>query len=120
MSLAPCRECGKEVSTEAPGCPHCGVPHPTMTFAEVAPYYRTEFQRIRESNEAYKGQWNWAAFFFGPLWALTKGVWLAPAICLGLGLITHGVAAIGYWFVFGARGNYMYYCAHTKNQQIAV
>jgi hypothetical protein len=29
MALAPCRECGREVSTEAPSCPSCGVPRPT-------------------------------------------------------------------------------------------
>jgi len=28
MALKPCRECGKEVSTEAKSCPHCGVPDP--------------------------------------------------------------------------------------------
>ena len=26
MALASCRECGKEVSTEAAACPHCGAP----------------------------------------------------------------------------------------------
>ena len=28
MTLTPCRECGQQVSTEAPSCPHCGVPEP--------------------------------------------------------------------------------------------
>lgn len=28
MALKPCRECKKPVSTEAPSCPHCGVPTP--------------------------------------------------------------------------------------------
>ncbi len=28
MSLASCRECGKEVSTQASTCPHCGAPWP--------------------------------------------------------------------------------------------
>lgn len=28
MSLSPCRECGKQISTEAPSCPQCGTPHP--------------------------------------------------------------------------------------------
>lgn len=31
MPLAQCRECGKEVSTEAVLCPHCGVPRPTVS-----------------------------------------------------------------------------------------
>ena len=29
MALARCRECQRKVSTEAPSCPHCGVPNPT-------------------------------------------------------------------------------------------
>lgn len=28
MTLAPCRECGKQVSNEAAACPHCGVSLP--------------------------------------------------------------------------------------------
>lgn len=28
MSLTTCRECGREVSTEAVACPHCGAPGP--------------------------------------------------------------------------------------------
>jgi Host cell surface-exposed lipoprotein len=29
MALKPCTECGKEVSTQAPTCPHCGKTDPT-------------------------------------------------------------------------------------------
>ena len=29
MALIPCRECGANVSIEAPTCPHCGAPDPT-------------------------------------------------------------------------------------------
>jgi Zn finger protein HypA/HybF involved in hydrogenase expression len=29
MALAPCRECGKQISTEAGNCPSCGAPNPT-------------------------------------------------------------------------------------------
>lgn len=28
MALAPCRECGKQVSTQAPTCPNCGAARP--------------------------------------------------------------------------------------------
>jgi hypothetical protein len=28
MALKPCRECGREVSTDAAGCPSCGAPWP--------------------------------------------------------------------------------------------
>jgi hypothetical protein len=29
MALKPCRECGRDVSTEAAACPHCGAAAPT-------------------------------------------------------------------------------------------
>lgn len=28
MALVTCRECKKEVSSEARSCPHCGIAHP--------------------------------------------------------------------------------------------
>lgn len=35
MTLQPCRECGKETSTEATTCPGCGVPNPTGSSAAL-------------------------------------------------------------------------------------
>ena len=37
MALKPCRECGKQVSTEAVTCPHCGVPQPASVETPVPP-----------------------------------------------------------------------------------
>lgn len=37
MALKPCRECGREVSTEALTCPHCGIPRPTAPGDTTAP-----------------------------------------------------------------------------------
>ena len=48
---------------------------PDARFAALSPYYQQEFSQITASGEIYKGKWNWAAFFFGGLWALTKGAW---------------------------------------------
>ncbi|HEU0016431.1 MAG TPA: hypothetical protein VFQ45_22315 [Longimicrobium sp.] len=30
MALMYCRECGQKISSEAPTCPRCGVPHPVL------------------------------------------------------------------------------------------
>lgn len=35
MAIKPCRECKKDVSTEAAVCPHCGVPKPTEVKASA-------------------------------------------------------------------------------------
>jgi hypothetical protein len=89
-------------------------------FSGLSQYYQDEFKKIYESGESYKGKWNWAAFFFGAIWALTKGVWLAPVICIVASIFTYSIAGIIYWFIFGARGNYMYYCAYVKKKQLPI
>ena len=35
MALAPCRECGAQISDQAPACPHCGVPRAAPQIAPV-------------------------------------------------------------------------------------
>ena len=82
----------------------------------LSPYYQEEFKKIWESGEVYKGKWNWAAFFFGGFWALTKGTWLSAVISLGLCFL--GGIGIIYWFIFGFRGNYIYYTLHAKGKQL--
>jgi len=34
MALKPCKECKKEVSTQARKCPHCGVSYPTKNITQ--------------------------------------------------------------------------------------
>ena len=43
-------------------------------------YYQEEFKRIYDSNESYKGKWNWWAFFFTGIWCITKSCWLFAVI----------------------------------------
>ncbi|HMY73265.1 MAG TPA: GYF domain-containing protein [Blastocatellia bacterium] len=100
---------------------------PVIVLSGLPVYYQEEFRKIAGSNEVYKGKWNSAAFLFTFIWALTKGVWLAPLvwgsvftailfISCGFGVVLAPV----FWILFGVRGNYMYYCASQKNQQIVV
>lgn len=35
MALTKCKECGKEVSTNAKTCPHCGVKHPGVSAKDM-------------------------------------------------------------------------------------
>jgi hypothetical protein len=35
MALSSCRECGKQVSSEAKGCPYCGIDSPVLTTGTV-------------------------------------------------------------------------------------
>jgi len=144
---ASCPGCGRAVSQGQSHCSECGVyTHAAQAGAKVAamldnlpwnppqaqpsagavapawpdlsPYYQKEFRLIYESGESYKGKWNWAAFIFGFIWALTKGLWLPFLVALIVSIMTSGIGGVVYWFIFGARGNYMYYCAKAKNKQL--
>ncbi len=139
-----CQECGAETIEKQEMCTRCGCMLKTSTgktknfldainnfnsepddvmdldFSSLPVYYQNEFKKIYESNESYKGKFNWYAFFFAAVWALTKGCWLSALACFGVSMITAGVGGVIYWFVFGFRGTYMYYCSYVKNKQCIV
>lgn len=83
-------------------------------------YYKKEFKQIYDSKESYKGKWNWDAFLWGPFWALSKGAWQSAVIALAICIFTGGAAYFLYWFVWGVRGNYIYYTLHVKKKQLPV
>ncbi|MCP5498228.1 MAG: DUF2628 domain-containing protein [Leptospiraceae bacterium] len=87
-----------------------------QSFLYLKPYYQEEFNRIQQSNEAYKGKWNWAAFFFGIIWALSKGLILSAIVCIVTTGFTAGIAAFFWIFYYPLRGNYMYYKKVAKHQ----
>ena len=110
-----CRFCGSFVNS-----PLSGAWLRQAAVSGLSPYYHEEFQKIEGTNESYKGKWNWAAFFFGAIWALTKGLWLPALICFIGSLLTGGILGIIYWFIFGARGNYMYFCKVVRQRDLAI
>lgn len=117
-----CQNCGNKTTDGQEICTNCGVrlqsinySNKTSSFSsnndEVNGYYQTEFQKIKSSNEAYKGKWNWAAFFFGPLWAMYKGMWGLGLIGFAIGVILSQTVVIPFIvsIFFASRGNYSYY-----------
>jgi len=124
-----CQACGAVTNINMEQCASCGtflknirniVSTSTVSsdFSYLPAYYRAEFKKIHESNEAYKGRWNWSACVFNFLWAFQKGLWLSGSICLIVSILTGGIAGIIYSLVYGIRGNYIYYSAHAKNKQM--
>src|ERR1700675_1610416 len=85
------------------------------TFPE---YYQNEFQKIRDSNEEYKGKWNWAAFLAGPVWAYAKGLQTVVVVYVLAIIFTFGISILAYAVIFGLRGNYMYYTKLTKSRNL--
>jgi len=90
------------------------------SFAGLSNYYQMEFSKIYNSNETYKGRFNWAAFLFGPLWALSKGLYVAAIIALVASVATGGFLGLVAAAVFGGRGNWFYYCLFVKGKQLPI
>ncbi len=135
-----CYKCGSELLDEAMFCPKCGCQQPSVNrndstiystekassntnskdFSSLDPYYQERFQMFLNNNEQDTISWNWWAFLFGPLWGLTKGLWLSAIIAVLATILTSGIGGVVYWFIYGLRGNYMYYCKYTRGEQKAV
>ncbi len=125
-----CQSCGSITNENQEICIKCGVrlikkytTYNSSPNAFLDPYYQEEFGKISGSNEKYKGKWNWCAFFFSWIWALTKGLW-------GLALITlviegtifaipgqSSVLNLAVAILWGIRGNYFYYNLYTNDKQ---
>ena len=99
------------------------------------PYYQKEFQKIHESHEAYKGKWNWWAFFFTGFWALSKGCYvlglfiLISSIVINMLLpmpkyplgqhvfITFGGITVLWALIMGYRGTWFYFLTKVGKTQ---
>lgn len=57
MALIKCPECGKEVSSSAPSCPHCGYVLKKTTSAPTYHRYESRSSRLyeKEYDRKYKG-----------------------------------------------------------------
>lgn len=155
-----CGKCGASVQTGTGLCPYCGnqltISHPPKTpqrdstqgkycngvyatvsaipgFNFLKPYFQDEFNKIDESNEKYKGKWNWPAFLFSVLWFATKGIWLpfvvfivveVIVLLIGMGVIdslrfievVNNVGGLGVCIFSGFRGNYFYFKKFARGE----
>lgn len=122
-----CQACGAETREKQEQCVKCNALLDTVEksamrekLKHLPRYYRAECLKIYESDERYRGKWNWAAFFFGPLWALFNGLWLATLVSMVLGMVTFGLAFFLVCFIYGVRGNWIYYSVRVKEHQIVI
>lgn len=117
-----CQNCGSETSENQEICINCGFILQSMIESRgegdhtiksvgLTEYYQDEFKKIKSSNGTYKGKWNWAAFFFGVLWAFYKGMWQVGLITFFISYITSWsyIIPLAVWGLLGLRGNYLYY-----------
>jgi hypothetical protein len=90
---------------------------PTFDTSTLAEKYADEFKKIHQSNGLYKGGFNVMAFLFGPLWALSKGLWLHALVVVVAILLTGGLLAVPAWIFTGVRGTHVFYLKHVHGQQ---
>ena len=88
----------------------------------MKPYYQEEFKKINDSNNTYNGKWNWPAFFFSWIWGLTKGLWVAALINIGLTIVLSYLkitwASLAISIFWGIRGNYLYHNLVVNKKQL--
>ncbi len=137
-----CQNCGAETSEKQEMCVKCGSmlekyqpkknnfgdftfsssggKKPNYDFSELPPYYQGEFQAIKDSDGSYKGKFNWAAFFFGPLWMMYKGMVIQGLIYLIVNIVVSSISFLLLGLVLDIlvafRANYLYYNVYTTNE----
>ena len=99
MPLTDCPDCGRQVSTLAPACPHCGCPG-----ASTRPV-----QLVEQTAKEHKGRMAWGGvgagcgtllIFVSVAFGSTVGV--VVGMCLALvGAVGYGVAATKAWWHHG-------------------
>lgn len=109
------------------GCKNYAVPSPqeNLDWYFLPVYYQEQFSRIRGSDGNFAGSFNWIACVLSVFWLLTKGCWLAAVIFSGIIGIASALSEVGVIaaviivaFLAGIRGNYIYYTACVRNQQV--
>jgi hypothetical protein len=76
------------------------------------------YARFEAQGGGFVATWNWAAFLFGPLWYLVKGIWIKGlAICL-ISLFSHGLAIPFLWIYCGLFGNWDHYVWRRLGSQL--
>ena len=92
---------------------------PTSLFdtSKLSHKYAEEFTKIHQSNGSYKGGFNVMAFLFGPLWALSKGLWLHALVVFFAVILSGGILAIPVWIFSGVRGTHVFYLKHVQGKQ---
>ena len=142
MSEKICPSCGASIDLNATECKYCGEAiaieqqqykvsqgqqgnnysqNTNVSNNYLKVYYQEEFRKIEESNETYKGKWNWSAFFFSWIWGFTKGLWGLSLASLGVNILLASMdvtwIGLGISIFWGIRGNYCYYNLEKNKTQ---
>jgi hypothetical protein len=130
-----CPFCAEEVANDAIKCKHCGsvinqeklsetlhsmsgTVEETTERTGLSEYYLSAFKKIDANNGGFTPIFNWAAFLFGALWYLYKGMWAKGLIMLALGFLLAGLPFLFFWIYCAIAGTYDYYLLTVKKKQL--
>ena len=64
-------------------------------FANLKPYYQLEFTKIKDSDETYKGKFNFFPFLFSWIWMFTKKMYVGAVVyIIVVGVLTNYIHGI--------------------------
>jgi hypothetical protein len=130
-----CPFCAEEVANDAIKCKHCGSDINREKLSEtfysmsgtveeatertgLSEYYLNAFKIIDANNGGFTRIFNWAAFLFGALWYLYKGMWAKGLIMLVIGFLLAGLPFLFFSIYCAIAGTYDYYLLTVKKKQL--
>lgn len=137
-----CTKCGAANSPGLSACAYCGAAFPaapapdvgqqlnnsfntllqgtggTRDWSDLKPYYQQAFAEIERAGGTMTAKWNWAAFLFGAIWYLVRGMPLKGIGIILLTLISGGTLGFFLWIYAGLFGTYDFYLLKAKGKQL--
>jgi len=126
-----CPFCKEEIQDGAIKCKYCGEILQKGEYSQIShertksltdysgftPFYQKVFAQFDQGGGRFQAKWNWAAFFFGPIWYLVKGIWIKALLMLLIIFVLAGVPAPFFWLYAGIAGNWDYYLLKVRERQ---
>jgi hypothetical protein len=125
-----CPFCKEEIQDGAIKCKHCGEVLRKEEYSQVrhertkalsdysgfSDYYQRVFTSFDQQGGGFQAKWNWAAFLFGAVWYLVKGIWIKALLMFVIIFVFWGIPALFFWLYAGIAGNWDYYLLKVKGK----